>query len=265
MKKCAFVLICISLLITSCAHLSPFLENDPYLSYCGKDGDYVYTMEADSLSYEQFNVTFTRITVAVDPITGEFDGALEGSFSQSKIKAALNFSKQFKKIGKNTWQDVSSSLQVKVASNGLLLFSSTDVSSLYEKTVVNKIKVFETDISYLLTKSECGFIVKNPIKLPDLGFDISKEGIESFNYIIATLDNGLASFTFNMNSDQFAQSLLKLIKTSVVSQIRQQGQKVDTQQLNSILFANGNTVYFNNQEYTGVTPEEILKSFIEVM
>lgn len=265
MKKLIISVLFLIFLLASCAHVSQFGDKDPYLSYLGKDGDFVFTSEISIDDFEKFNVSINRISGSFNPLTNIVSGALEGSFSRSKVKIALNYSNQFKKSGKDVWLDESSGIQVMVPANGIIIFSNNDVKNLYEDTFLKKEVLIKNDISYLLIQSDSGLYVKNPLAIPDFGFDLSQEAVESFDYILGSVNNDIADFTFSMKSEKFAQSLLKILKTLVLSEVRKAGQKVNTQELNSIVFADGNTVYFKERKIENNITENIINTFTGVI
>lgn len=265
MKKSALFTVVLIFLLTSCAHLSSFLENDPYLSSFGEDGDFVFSQSVEINDFEKFNVVFTRLSGGYDPLSGDFYGALEGSFSRQKIKLALNASPSFEKTGKGVWTSDEYSIQITVPANGIILFSSSDVMKFYNETFANRKTLISPDISYLLVNCDFGMYVKNPKVLPDIGYDLSNEAIESFDYILTTANDSLADFEFSMKSDSFAESLLKLLKTAIVSDYRRKGLKVDTNYLNTIIFKEENVVFLKNQEQLNLIPIDFINTFTEVM
>lgn len=252
MKKLFYLFLCLTLLLTACVNTENITNKVPFISTLGNDGEFVFTGDLNVLAeYNGFNLKLDRANVSFDPETNQYFGTLEGNFSKGKVRLALNFAKQITKTGKNTWFYKEMGLNIMVPENGIILFSSSDVKEVYYSHFQSGIEVLKPDISERMINSDFALYVNKPNQLPDFGFEMNTDYITKFDYVLCTVYKNKGDFQFSLNDNKVAESLVKLLKTSVLSQVRKEGIKLDKQFLDSLVFIDNNTVYLNSFDVTG--------------
>lgn len=257
MKKHKFLPVAVILLIllVSCGTSNPFGEKNPFVYSIEQEGSYVFTTTDKNTvnSFADFGpLEYKRVSGFYNPDSGLFCGAVEGSFSKAAVNTAMSVSKQFEKVkeGKFTFYRLKEGgLQLYAPANGIILFSNGSVSDLYAQSFVNKTENSHAELATRILSASTGVYVYSPTVLPDLGFDISAEAAERFDYIVILSDSEKYNAEFSMKTDKFADSFLTLIRTAYTTALREKGEKIYTTYLKTIMLKKDNSVYLLEQDY----------------
>ncbi len=269
--------------MSSCATKSP-LKDRMFLQSYGMDGQFVITVDASKLNLGEYVDTtdssvsyianrMSRLSIVLFDITEQyseypadfstydFDGAIEGNYSKSLINTALKisgiFTQQKGESGLKFLTDEESGLQVVVPSNGIILFSSNDVETTYEKTFKSSDKLISDQQAEKLASCEIGIFVSNPKTLIDLGLDIPKSSLENIEYILIMLEDDTLSVDFKLKSETLAKSFSIIIKGSYVGQLRREGTTIDIEQLKEQFVQEFDMFSVNNLSLTEEQKEAI--------
>ncbi len=273
----------IMMFMSSCATKSP-LKDRMFLQSYGMDGQFVITVDASKLNLGEYVDTtdssvsyianrMSRLSIVLFDITEQyseypadfstydFDGAIEGNYSKSLINTALKisgiFTQQKGESGLKFLTDEESGLQVVVPSNGIILFSSNDVETTYEKTFKSSDKLISDQQAEKLASCEIGIFVSNPKTLIDLGLDIPKSSLENIEYILIMLEDDTLSVDFKLKSETLAKSFSIIIKGSYVGQLRREGTTIDIEQLKEQFVQEFDMFSVNNLSLTEEQKEAI--------
>lgn len=248
---------CVLMILSSCATKSP-LKDKMFVQSYGMDGQFVITVDASKLDLGEYvdisdsSVNYvahrmSRLSIVLfdsteqysdypaDLSTYDFDGAIEGNYSKTLINAALKASKLFTNqkgdSGLKFLTDEQSGLQVAVPTNGIILFSSSDVEQTYEKTFKTSDKLISDEQAQKLATCEIGIFVSHPKTLMDLGIDIPRSSLENIEYILIMLEDETLSVDFKLKTEALAKSFSIIVKGSYVGQLRREGTAIDFEQL----------------------------------
>ena len=254
-------------LFFSCATNNPFTDQDPYVSALGDVGSYIFTTTDQDLISRFIDIKqirFTRVSGVYDPVTQRYYGALEGKFSKFVAETGISLSKEFKKekIGKLTvWTYEKNNIQLTIPSNGVILFASDDLVSVYEKTFkFRERKISEIIISMLVNASSAMY-VQSPSVMPDFGLDLSESVMERFDYILATVnEENKYSVNFTLITREYSDSFFKLIKMAYTTEERRKGVKNDINHLKTILTQEDLSVFLKDQDFT----DELFLNMIDI-
>lgn len=250
MKKILFIL-AVLLMLSSCASMNPFTDENPFIEAAAEDGKYLFTT-TDTTSLLSLPVKISRISLSYDPQSEHLFGAVEGKFSKSVITAGINASGQFKKIKENGftyWIHEESSIQITVPSSGLILFSTSDVKEVYDRFFDSdeKPSLDKKLVTRLMTSVNAVFVSK-PEVFPDTDLDLSDATVSRFDSILMTGGVETYDTEFTLTTEEYASSFFKLLKGAYVSMLRKNGEKVDTSLLSEIITKEGNTVILKGQK-----------------
>ena len=257
MKKLKFLPVAVILLVllVSCGTSNPFGEKNPFVYSIEQEGSYVFTTTDKNTvnSFADFGpLEYKRVSGFYNPDSGLFCGAVEGSFSKVAVNTALSVSKLFEKVkeGKFTfYRHKESGLQLYAPANGIILFSNGYVEDLYNQAFVNRSENSHAELATRILSASTGVYVSSPTVLPDLGFDISSEAAERFDYIVILSDSEIYNAEFSMKTEKFADSFLTLIRTAYTTALREKGEKINTSYLKTIMLKKDNSVFLLEQDY----------------
>lgn len=243
------------LVLVSCATTNPFGDDNPYVYGIGDRGQYVFTTTDRGTAQVFANLEvldYSRVTGCFDPATGFMYGAIEGSFGKTAVNTALGLSGQFEKnrSGITYWTHKESGMQVFVPANGIVLFASEDIESVYDTTYLNPSRGTDTILADRILGASTGVYVSSPLLMPDLGFNIADAAMERFDFILLISDGIKYDVLFGLTDSSFADSFLTLLRSAYVGALREAGKKVDTSYLRQIILKDGTTVYLKDQDYT---------------
>lgn len=251
------LLVCVMIFMSSCATKSP-LKDRMFIQSYGMDGQFVITVDTSKLDLGEYVDTtdsstsyianrMSRLSIVLfdkteqyseypaDLSTYDFDGAIEGNYSKTLINTALKlsgiFTQQKGESGLKFLTDEESGLQLAVPKSGIILFSSSDVESTYEKTFKPSDKLISDEQAQKLANCQIGLFVSNPKTLIDLGLDVPKSSLDNIEYILIMIEEDTLSVDFKLKSETLAKSFSIIIKGSYVGQLRREGTSIDFEQL----------------------------------
>lgn len=294
-----------ALLCTGCVHRSPFVSmEETYFQAMGDPGEFVLTVDmaqaeplyADSLGNVQGIAAdmidkADRVSVALhrqEPETDEeamelpypadlssFDayGGIEGDYSKFIINTALMYAKDFTTIYDGDvkyFKSKDGDFSLGMPKNGLLLFSTDDWMSAYEKTWADRQLKIPADMAARMEGSMMGIYAASPRTMISLGFDIPITVILQMNeamFLVSYTEEGHAVLdaSIQMKSDKLANSLAMLIRSQYVAQLRRDGVRVDTAALREMLVTNGDYFIINSMPLTDSQLESITGSFSSLL
>ena len=291
-----FVLLTVVLLLCSCVTKMPY-GDEQYFQGLGLDGQFVITVNADLLDPDDYISSddtavnyikdrMTRLSIALsdngvsesavvsDFSTYDFYGAIEGDFNKSLINSALSLSSSFSssKDGDTKLKffvDNQSGLEAAIPTNGIILFSSSDVVSNYEKTFVSdREKHISDEDAAKLAASQVGIYVSNPKTMIDLGLDISEAALSNISSVLLVMDEDTISIDFRLKSEDLADSFSILIKAGYVGNLRRKGEKANIAELKKMFTQELDTVHVNGlplSEDQKKSIDEVISSLLSVL
>lgn len=251
------LLVGVMMFMSSCATKSP-LKDRMFIQSYGMDGQFVITVDTSKLDLGEYVDTtdsstsyianrMSRLSIVLfdkteqyseypaDLSAYDFDGAIEGNYSKTLINTALKlsgiFTQQKGESGLKFLTDEESGLQLAVPKSGIILFSSSDVESTYEKTFKPSVKLISDEQAQKLANCQIGLFVSNPKTLIDLGLDVPKSSLDNIEYILIMIEEDTLSVDFKLKSETLAKSFSIIIKGSYVGQLRREGATIDFEQL----------------------------------
>jgi hypothetical protein len=206
-------LLLILFVLAGCTHTSVFTE-DYYYRSAGRRGDIIVTVNMDRARglYEQSADAGTQARLA--PVVGRtdrltaalrfsedgstvssFSGGAEGNFSKSLVTSALRLSGDWTGVdGRKmaTFTDSARSMEIAVAHSGLVLFSSEDITDVYEYSYAEREILIPFDTAQLMERGMFSLYVEKPEDLKLLPFEIPEKLVESIHsvYLLFDEDDG---------------------------------------------------------------------------
>ena len=247
-----FIILAITLLLTSCVHKSPF-DDEYYFQAMGGESDFVVSMDVDKIKkedptligvndplitelIEKSNRLSVSLTSEENPMKDiEFSGALEGDFSKFVINTGLAWSKEFDKVKEEEVYYTNGDISARVVENGLLMFSSDDYVKHYNTTYENRVIHISDDIASTIASNVMGLYVKDPKTMFDLGFEFPLAVLLKIDYAVMYLCLNEGVYTMNtdiyMKQTSDSNTLLSLIRNKVLSDLKSQGIRPDIKAL----------------------------------
>ena len=247
-----FIILAITLLLTSCVHKSPF-DDEYYFQAMGGESDFVVSMDVDKIKkedptligvndplitelIEKSNRLSVSLTSEENPMKDiEFSGALEGDFSKFVINTGLAWSKEFDKVKEEEVYYTNGDISARVVENGLLMFSSDDYVKHYNTTYENRVIHISDDIASTIASNVMGLYVKDPKTMFDLGFEFPLAVLLKIDYAVMYLCLNEGVYTMNtdiyMKQTSDSNTLLSLIRNKVLSDLKSQGIRPDIKTL----------------------------------
>ncbi len=239
------------LLLVSCASVNPFTDEKPFVSAIAEDGKYIFTT-TDYESFISLPLDVERVSGSLDPDTGILYGAIEGKFSKTIVTAAVNASGQFDKIKGSSstyWIHKESKMEVAVPASGIILFSTKDIESIYEKLFVEKeLSSLEPEIINSLYSDVSGLYVKNPTELPKMDMDLTGFAVDRFDFILLVADSESYDASFTLTTQEYTDSFFTILKAAYVTMLRQKGERPNTEYLSLIITKDEKTVHLLDQK-----------------
>ena len=207
MKGCVVLLVL--MVLAGCTHTTPF-SDDYYYRSAGRRGDIIVTvnMERARGLYEQSADAAARARLApvVDRTVrltaalrfsedgrsvSSFSGGAEGDFSKSLVTSALRLSGDWSRVENrqlNTFTDGANSMEIAVAQSGLVLFSSEDITDVYEYSYAAREILIPFDTAELMEQGMFSLYIEKPENLELLPFEIPEKLVESIYSVYLIFD-----------------------------------------------------------------------------
>ena len=246
------VVAAITLLLTSCVHKSPFVD-EYYFQAMGGESDFVVSVDVDKIKKEDPTLIgvndplikelierSSRISVSLTsdeyPMKDiNYSGALEGDFSKFLLNTGMLWSSEFEKVNVEHEYYTNGDIQARVAKNGLFLFSNEDYEKLYETTYENRVIHISDDIASLIASNVMGLYVKDPKTMFDLGFELPLAVLSKIDYALMYVC--LIDGAYYLNTDIYmketndSNTLLSLIRNAVLAGLKSEGIRPDVKAL----------------------------------
>ncbi len=270
-RSISLVLLAVVLLMCSCVTKMPY-GDEQYFQGLGLDGEFVITVNAELIDPDQYiqsddaGVNYiknrmTRLSIALydngttsvadDFSTYDFYGAIEGNISKTLVNSALSMNSRFNASKDEDsklkfFVDTQSGMEAAVPTKGIILFSSTDVVSNFNRTFVqSRQKLISDEQAAKLASSQIGIYVSNPKTMIDLGLDISQASLANIETVLMVMDDDVISIDFKLKSQELADSFSILIKAGYVGNLRKNGEKADVAKLKQMFTQELDKVYVN--------------------
>lgn len=274
MKKIFLLCFVFILLLASCTHHSPFV-NEYYFQAMGEEGEYVFTADGnkvregelddilDSSIKDNYIVKKTdRLSASLVPKIEEDEfsfalgGAVEGNFSSLTTNSALLFSSSFykeKENGVSWYTDGNSSIYS--PTNGLILFTNDSYPDLYKRTYSERKVLIDNETASLMADGAFSIYVFDPDTLVDIGFEIPQAVINEITetcLVFNKRDTDLVLSGFiRTSSVGTARALNTLFRNQIIQELRRNGEKIDTSSLSSIFTVNESTLNIDGYVLNG--------------
>ena len=286
-RSISLVLLAVVLLMCSCVTKMPY-GDEQYFQGLGLDGEFVITVNAELIDPDQYiqsddaGVNYiknrmTRLSIALydngttsvadDFSTYDFYGAIEGNISKTLVNSALSMNSRFNASKDEDsklkfFVDTQSGMEAAVPTKGIILFSSTDVVSNFNRTFVqSRQKLISDEQAAKLASSQIGIYVSNPKTMIDLGLDISRASLANIETVLMVMDDDVISIDFKLKSQELADSFSILIKAGYVGNLRKNGEKADVAKLKQMFTQELDKVYVNGIKL----PQEQIDAINEVI
>ena len=270
-RSISLVLLAVVLLMCSCVTKMPY-GDEQYFQGLGLDGEFVITVNAELIDPDQYiqsddaGVNYiknrmTRLSIALydngttsvadDFSTYDFYGAIEGNISKTLVNSALSMNSRFNASKDEDsklkfFVDTQSGMEAAVPTKGIILFSSTDVVSNFNRTFVqSRQKLISDEQAAKLASSQIGIYVSNPKTMIDLGLDISQASLANIETVLMVMDDDVISIDFKLKSQELADSFSILIKAGYVGNLRKNREKADVAKLKQMFTQELDKVYVN--------------------
>ena len=270
-RSISLVLLAVVLLMCSCVTKMPY-GDEQYFQGLGLDGEFVITVNAELIDPDQYiqsddaGVNYiknrmTRLSIALydngttsvadDFSTYDFYGAIEGNISKTLVNSALSMNSRFNASKDEDsklkfFVDTQSGMEAAVPTKGIILFSSTDVVSNFNRTFVqSRQKLISDEQAAKLASSQIGIYVSNPKTMIDLGLDISQASLANIETVLMVMDDDVISIDFKLKSQERADSFSILIKAGYVGNLRKNREKADVAKLKQMFTQELDKVYVN--------------------
>ncbi len=289
------------LLCTGCVHRSPFVTlEETYFQAMGDPAEFVLTVDMEKAQPFYADATGSlqgvaadmlekadRVSVALhrqEPETEEaalqlpypadlssFDlyGGIEGDYSKFIINTALMYAKDFTTLYEGDvkyFKSKDGGFSLGMPKNGLILFSSDDWSSVYQKTWANRQLRIPVDMAARMEGSMMGIYVASPRTMISLGFDIPLTVIlqmEEALFLVSYDENDkpVLDASLRMKSAKLANSLSMLLRSQYVAQLRRDGTPFNMSELKDLFITNEDSFIINSMPLTTSQLESITVSF----
>ncbi|MDY4611035.1 MAG: hypothetical protein SPD11_10525 [Sphaerochaetaceae bacterium] len=289
------------MLCTGCVHRSPFVSlEETYFQAMGDPAEFVLTVDmekaqplyADAAGAMQGVAAdmvgkAERISVALhrqEPETEEdaldlpypaelssFDlyGGIEGDYSKFIINTALMYAKNFTTLYEGDVKYFKSNdggFSLGMPKNGLILFSSDDWKTVYQKTWADRQLRIPVDMAARMEGSVLGIYVSSPRTMISLGFDIPITVVLQMDEALFLVsydeqDRPVLDASLKMKSSKLANSLSMLIRSQYVAQLRRDGVQFNMSELKDLFVTNEEFFVINSMPLTTTQLESVTASF----
>jgi hypothetical protein len=204
-----FAVLLVLMVLAGCTHTTPFTD-DYYYRSAGRRGDVIVTVNMDRARglYEQSADASARARLApvVDrtdrlsaalrftedgSAVSSFSGGAEGDFSKSLVTSALRLSGDWSRVENRqltTFTDGAESMEIAVAQSGLVLFSSEDITDVYEYSYAAREILIPFDTAQLMEQGMFSLYIERPEDLELLPFEIPEKLVESIYSVYLIFD-----------------------------------------------------------------------------
>ena len=284
MKKILLSCLVFLLFLTGCVHHSPY-DKEYFFQAMGEDSEIIITMDADRLKdggyligyddpllkelikrSERVNIAFHTDTENYPSQFSDYSyyGGLEGNYGPLVVNNALRFNKDFEEVESDGISFFRSDLvEAKVPRGGLLVFSSDDYPSAYQKTVKNREIYIDPTIASRLGDSVIGLYLKDPKTIIDLGFDLPQTVIQKMREAIVYILEDGSDLSLNaditMENESSARTMTTLLRNWVLFNFRKMGKRPDIQELSKKYYYEGDSVKVRNHTLTKETLSKLTR------
>ncbi len=271
MKKVFLVLVSI-LLVTSCAHRTPFVSEYFYQAL-GEEGEIVLTGDMERIKNGELDEIVdesvkssaiikraTRISLSLLPLDDDYilSGAVEGNLSQFGTNSIFFFSSAFKKEKdkeSNARWYTDSNMSLYSPHNGVLLFTDGDYVSFYKRSYTEREMLIDDETASLMASSAFALYVFEPKGLIDIGFEIPETVTAEMKETCLLFSSHDGSITLsgyvNTTSSGTARALNTLLRNQIIQEKRREGESLDTASLSSVFTINGSQLKISEYVLSG--------------
>lgn len=244
------------------------------LQSIAKEGDTLLVIDANSqreivssLLGESISSRSERITLEITPTTDEYplknfeiNAVLEGSFPSFLTKVVLSGSGAEMAREKGYPYYIVDGNQVGVLKSNMIGYSTQSYASLAAAIDAKGVFVSKEDVLNLYN-SDIGFFALKPQTIFDLGLGLTQPMIQHMDSILIVVNTdgeNILSATFNLDSENSAKTLSKLVKMGYIGQLKKAGQKLDYSVLKIMFTGQGDIVNITempltDEQITGLT------------
>jgi hypothetical protein len=236
------------------------------LQSIAKEGDTLLVIDAksekeivSSLLGDAISDRAERITLEITPTTDKYpmqdfdiNAVLEGAFPSFLTKVILSGSgAEMARVDGYPYYVVDGN-QVGVLKSNMLGYSTQSYASLAADIDKKGEYISKEDVLNLYD-SDIGFFALKPQTIFDLGLGLTQPMIRHMDSILIVIDTGkenILSATFNLDSENSAKTLNKLVKMGYIGQLKKAGQKLDYSVLKIMFTGEGDIVNITEMPLT---------------
>lgn len=228
------------------------------LQSIAKDGDTILVIDANSekslvssLIGDTISDKAERITVGITPKSNEYplkdfdiNAVLEGKFPSFLTKVALSGSGAEMAREDGYPYYIVDGNQVGVLKTNMLGYSTNSYAALAEAIDAKGVFVSKEDVLNLYN-SDIGFFALKPQTIFDLGLGLTQpmvQHMDSILIVVNTDGENILDATFDLDSEDSASTLNKLVKLGYVGQLKKAGEKLDYSVLKIMFTTEGEIV-----------------------
>jgi hypothetical protein len=228
------------------------------LQSIAKDGDTILVIDANSekalvssLIGDTISDKAERITVGITPKSDEYplkefdiNAVLEGKFPSFLTKVALSGSGAEMAREDGYPYYIVDGNQVGVLKTNMLGYSTNSYAALAEAIDAKGEYVSKEDVLNLYN-SDIGFFALKPQTIFDLGLGLTQpmvQHMDSILIVVNTDGENILDATFDLDSEDSASTLNKLVKLGYVGQLKKSGEKLDYSVLKIMFTTEGEIV-----------------------
>jgi hypothetical protein len=236
------------------------------LQSIAKEGDTLLVIDANSereiissLLGDTISGKAERITLEITPKSDEYpltdfdiNAVLEGKFPSFLTKVVLSGSSDEMARDDGYPYYIVDGNQVGVLKTNMLGYSTQSYASLAAAIDKKGEYVSKEDVLNLYN-SDIGFFALKPQTIFDLGLGLTQPMIQHMDSILIVINTdgeNVLSATFNLDSDNSAKTLNKLVKMGYIGQLKKAGEKLDYSVLKIMFTEDGDIVNIKGMPLT---------------
>lgn len=201
-----------------------------------------------------------RITISLEDET--LSGAVEGNISKWGTNTLLSLSSSFSKVkdsGSGAVWYTDSLYSLCVPESGILLFSSGDYPSFYERTYIERVKLIDDDTASLMASSSFSVYIFEPESLSSIGFEIPQTVMDGITRVCFLFNNKEGEMKMSgfieTKGESEARALNTILRNQIIQEKRREGEVLDIKALSNVFVVAESSVVITDYSLTGKMKE----------